>query len=344
VYSSANGSDRSIGPCRLSRRRALALAGATGAMLASRPAAAQERPTADRAAALQGAGFYRKPVGTIETVLVSDGAFAFNPPYPLFGANAGEAQVRAALEREFIPYDRVMGQVNAFVIRTPNDLILVDTGCGTLFGPTTGRLTANLANAGLTPAQVTAVVLTHAHGDHIGMLAGDAGPAAFPNAKYFVHADEMAFWTGATPDLSRSGVPEASRAGMVTMAAGVLKAIEPKATLLRDGAMHIADGVEAVALPGHTPGHIGVVVQSGGQKLLYIADLIHHYAMLMPHPEWHVAFDTDLDAAARARRALLERASAERLPISGAHLPFPAVGHVRVAGDGFAWVPSVWEW
>jgi hypothetical protein len=75
-----------------------------------------------------------------------------------------------------------------------------------------------------------------------------------------------------------------------------------------------------------------------------VTDAAHHVALNLPHPDWHVAFDTDPVQAAKTRRAILDRAAADRVMVSGAHIPFPAVGHVKAVGRGFEWVPTVWEW
>lgn len=323
----------------LTRRKALGLAGL--AIAAPSLSFAKDAPAATHA--IQGAGFYRRKVGGLEVAVVSDGTFPFAPPFPTFGANAGEEQVKAALERDFISYQNTLGHVNTLLVRSGKDVVLIDAGCGTNFGPTTGKVLGHLANAGVAPADVTAVVITHLHPDHVGGLLGPAGAGVFPNARFFIHKDEVAFWSSEKPDMSKSGVPEDARVGMVQAAKTVLAAIANRQTLLGD-ATNIATGVEAVAAPGHTPGHIALMIGSGDDRLFYITDAVHHYAIMMPNPEFYVAFDTDRDAAVTQRRAILERAASERLLVSGAHLPFPGMGHVRKNGNGYEWVPVAWEW
>jgi len=337
---------------RFSRRQALAAAvgGAfaggsllSRSALASGPAAAPG--TASPAGFPQGAGVYRRAVGDIDVCLISDGTFPMTPPFPTFGANAGEDKVHAALQREFIRPETTTGHVNTLLVRSGGEVILVDAGCGSLFGPTTGKLLPHLANAGVQPRDVTAVVLTHLHPDHIGGLLGPMGVDLFPSARFLVHEAERAFWADGNPDFSKSGVPEAMRGSMAQGAAGLLKVMEPRLKVITGENKRIADGVEAVAAPGHTPGHIGIHVTGGrADQFLYVSDAVHHYAIVMPNPDWYVAFDTDRDAAVAARRALLDMAASEKLLISGAHLPFPGFGHVRKNGPGYDWVPIVWEW
>jgi glyoxylase-like metal-dependent hydrolase (beta-lactamase superfamily II) len=303
---------------------------------------AEPAPTGAPLAKTQGAGFFSRKIGDFIVSLVSDGTFPMTPAFPTFGQNVGEAPVHAALQREFIEPGKTLGHVNTLLIRNAKDTVLVDTGCGSLFGAGTGKLVSHLP-VGST-ADITAVVLTHLHPDHIGGLLGEKGADLFPNAQFFLHVDEKAFWSDPNPDFSKSGVPADAAKQMTQGTSTVLKSIEKRLTLLSGSSLKIVDGVEAVPAPGHTPGHIGVQVTSGGDQLLFIADAVHHYAIVMPNPDWYVAFDTDRDAAVAARKALLETAAAERLLISGSHLPFPAFGHVRKAGAGYEWVPSVWEW
>jgi glyoxylase-like metal-dependent hydrolase (beta-lactamase superfamily II) len=130
---------------------------------------------------------------------------------------------------------------------------------------------------------------------------------------------------------------------LVQAAQTVFGAIKPKLEPYENG-KRVVDGVEVVAAPGHTPGHSALAIASGASQLFYITDAAHHAYINFPHPDWHVAFDTDPIQAAKSRRALLDRAAVDRVLVSGAHLPFPAVGHVKTQDNGFEWVPTVWEW
>ena len=330
---------------KFDRRDTLKLLGAGAAgWLAfgnAEPAFAREKATATPS--LIGAGFYRFKVGDIAVSLVSDGGFPFNPPYPLFGANASVIEVKAALERAFIPYDKVNGHVNTLLVRSGKEVILIDSGCGKLFGPTTGKLLANLANAGAKPTDVTAIVISHAHPDHVGGLLDEKGTPVFPNARYFVHKEELAFWTAPNVDLSKSAAPADMKKNLVAVAAKTFAALRGKIEPFENG-KRIVEGLEVVAAPGHTPGHSAFMIASGNSQLFYITDAAHHVALNLPHPDWHVGFDTDPVEAATTRRKIFDRAAADRVLVSGAHLPFPALGHVRAAGRGFEWAPKIWEW
>jgi glyoxylase-like metal-dependent hydrolase (beta-lactamase superfamily II) len=333
---------------RIDRRDSLKLiaAGASAALVGlgagTRPLYGAAAPADKTAGATQGAGFYKFKIGDIEAALVSDGSFLFAPPYPLFGANATKEKVDEALKAAFVSPEHVPAQVNTLLLRVGKEIVLIDSGCGNAFGPTTGKLLPNLAAAGVQPDEVTVVIVTHAHPDHVCGLH-NSGKPVFRNARYFAHKDEIAFWTAPHVDLSRSTAPAEMKKGLVNEAVWAFKAMEGKLEPF-ENKKRIIEGIEIVAAPGHTPGHSGLLIASGDSQLLYVTDAAHHAAINFAHPDWHVAFDADPVEAAKSRRALLDRAAADRVLVSGAHLPFPAVGHVRAKDNAFEWVPAVWEW
>jgi glyoxylase-like metal-dependent hydrolase (beta-lactamase superfamily II) len=310
-----------------SRRDALKWAGAAGvagALSLPAVAEAQTKPAA-AAASLHGAGFYKTQVGDLELIVVSDGHFMFSPPEAVFGSNVGKAAVHQALEEAFVSPKEVIAHLNTLLIRTPSDLVLVDTGSGGKMGPTTGKLQAHLANAGIKPTDITAVLLTHAHPDHFGGLSKQA----FPNAEFLIAQTEYDFWTGDNPDLSKSGLPIDARPGMVSMTSKLLK---DNTWTKFDGEKEIKPKIRVIPAPG------------GTNQFYYVTDAAHHFAINLPHPDYYVAFDVNPEQAIETRKTILDRAAADKLLVAGAHLPFPAVGHVKKTGDAFAWVPAVWKW
>ncbi len=325
----------------LTRRDSLKLAGSAGllGLLSGHAAWAQNAPAKPKTSA--NPGFYRFAVGDVEIVMIADGTFPFPAPHPLFGGNAKAEEVNEALVDSFIAPDKVFGVVHAMVIRAGSEVVLVDTGCGNGLGPTTGKFSQHLQAAGMTDADITAVVLTHAHGDHMGGLLNADGKSRFPNAELLMNKTEYDFWTAA-PDLSKTALPPEMQQAFIKGAQTVLKAV--KWTLV-EGEKEVRPKVRVLPAPGHTPGHLTLLIDGGGtDQLYYITDAIHHAAIQMPNPGFHVAFDTDREQAVATRKKILDRASADKLLVAGTHLPFPAVGHVKALTQGYQWYPSYWNW
>lgn len=334
-----------IGTVRVSRRAALGLAGlgAATAALGGFGRVAHATSEAEADPSLQGAGFYRMRLGEFDLFLISDGAFRFEDPQAVLASDTGAPEFDDALREAFLRSDQVMGQVNTLLVRTPHATVLVDAGCGELFGPATGKLLSNMARAGFKPGDIDAVVLTHAHPDHFGGIVGGGAADAFAKARFFVSRDEHDFWRGPAPDLSRSPLPKPMLDQFIQGANAAFDAMKPPLDLIGDKDQ-IAPGVHAMLLGGHTPGHIGLRIASGSEELVYVSDLVHHVSFGMTHPEWRVAFDYDPEEGSRVRRRVLDRIASDRAFISGSHLPFPAFGHVRQRGKGFEFAPTQWIW
>lgn len=224
--------------------------------------------------------------------------------------------------------------VNCFAFRSGGRLHLVDAGCGPWRGETNGKLIEAMRTAGLDPADVEAILMTHMHGDHSGGLFTEAG-ATFPKAELLLAEAEAAFWSD--PGLP-SRAPERMQATVAT-ANRALATYRDRTTLFQPD-REIAPGVTAIALPGHTPGQTGFRIESGGQHLFIWADIIHVQAIQFPHPDWTIAFDTDGAQAARTRQRIFAECAAEGTRVAGMHLAFPTIGQVVKESDGYGWAPA----
>jgi len=243
--------------------------------------------------------------------------------------NPGQAEaVKAAY-----PSGRTRNALNVFLIRSPQGTLLVDAGGGTLLGPEPGNLPQVLARLGVTPESVDTVLVTHAHRDHVGGLA-PAGKAAFPRATVCIARAEHAFWTN--PD-NQAKVSERTRgtfqslADMLAPYAGRVKLVEPGPGPL--------PGTTLLAAYGHTPGHLALLLESKGQRLLLWADLLHGMDLQLAHPDIAIGFDLDPAAAIASRQALLARAAREHWLVSGVHVPAPALYTLRAQGGGYVATP-----
>jgi glyoxylase-like metal-dependent hydrolase (beta-lactamase superfamily II) len=231
--------------------------------------------------------------------------------------------------QQYAPEGACPSAINAFLVYKWGQLSLIDAGLGT-------RLFDNLKAAGVVPENISNVLLTHMHGDHIGGLLLD-GKVAFPNAQLFVPQPEYDYWTS---DEEMFRLPENRRGGFV-QARRVLEAygnkvqvFVPAATVDEATSVELLPGFFAVAAYGHTPGHTMYLLQSDKERLLIWGDLTHVMAVQMPHPEIAVSYDVNPAQAADSRRDILALVAQQALPVAGMHVPFPAMGRVRATGQG----------
>jgi len=341
------------GNAGISRRDALRLLGLGGAtaLLASsgglRAAESVAGPVTSSADAKLSAqpGFYRFKIGAHDAIAFNDGGFStpFNESPFATGVADGPAQIAESLKATFLPADKVQLPFNVLLVRVGSEFVLVDSGAGSMFGVAGGKLRAHLGDAGVKPEQISAVLISHAHGDHIGGLLDDETKRpVFKNATHYIGKREFDFWMGANPDLSQFPLGADTAKQMVAGAQGVIGAMKPKLHLIAPGEKLI-DGVEVLDVPGHTPGHLAFLFSSGNDQLLHFVDALHHHALSFAHPEWTFAYDAQPAVAVASRKALLDRAAADRLRLFGAHMPFSALGHARsVAGGRYEFVIEPW--
>lgn len=228
--------------------------------------------------------------------------------------------------------------VNGYLIEQGGRFTLVDTGGSTQMSATLGGLHGALASAGVTPGEISTVVMTHLHPDHTGGLLLSDGSAAFANAELVVSDVEWRFWHD---DAILAGVPEGSQ-GFFHAAR---MSVAPYAKRRREisGETIAVPGLMAVPLPGHTPGHTGYMLDGGSESLLIWGDLVHMTALQFTYPDWTIAFDTDPALTAATRRQMMDRAVADNLLVTGMHLDFPGLGQVKRAGDGYRYQAAPWQ-
>ncbi len=279
---------------------------------------------------------YRFQVGSFPCTLVLDGHFAYPHPGPTFLANLPEAEQEAAIRAYGLDpttWHEYLSPYPSLVVDTGRHRVLVDTGAGSL-GPLTGQLQPNLIAAGIDPATIDTVILTHGHADHIGGNLTAQGKPAFPNARYVMWKDEWDFWTH-SPDLSPLLFPDFIKQTLIDVATVQLHLIEPQLELL-DHEGEIVPGIMALAAPVHTPGHMALAIQSDGQQFLHLVDTVLHPIQLS-HPASFSVADYDPAQTTATRRRLLDRAAAEGTLTMLYHFPFPGLGHIVAADRGWVW-------
>ena len=277
-------------------------------------------------------GVTRVDLGSVNVTMLSDGQGA-RPLDANFVRNVPLADVQAALTEAKLPTDRIDVPFNPFVADIGAQRVLFDTGSGEFGAAGSGKLLENMGKAGIDPKSVTAVVISHFHGDHINGLRNKAGNLVFPNAKIYVPAPEWNWWMD---EARLAATPEAQRGGLNT-ARRVFSPIA--ATVVRfEPGTEILPGVRSIAAYGHTPGHTAFMIEGGSRKLLYWADTTNVF-LFVRNPDWAVVFDMDADAAKATRRRIADLAIRENALVAGYHLPGSGIGTLSTRGKGYEFTP-----
>jgi glyoxylase-like metal-dependent hydrolase (beta-lactamase superfamily II) len=268
--------------------------------------------------------FYAFKVGDIDcrvlldgmTVIGAEGIAGRFPSVP-------EADAQRAFREVGQSIDDAASSLNILLARIGGETVLFDAGEGGR--PKGGGVIPSLRLASIAPEEVTLVVITHTHGDHILGLVDANGQPVYPNARYVISAPERAFW-------------QARIAAQIPEQQGLMDMIEERGVRVIAADEPIMPGLTAVPIPGHTPGQIASLIESGGEKLIHLADLLHS-PMQFAYPEWSPRFDADPTISVPTRQELLQRAADENMLAFFYHLPFPGLGRVSRADRGFAWEP-----
>jgi len=286
-------------------------------------------------------GSFPFKIGKLECMAVSDGTHIYTPPtFPppatfLF-ANAPRERLEQALREHNLKPEQWVEWISPYicvVVNTGEHRVLVDTGADGL-GPNTGKLLQNLKAEGIAPEDIDTVILTHGHPDHIGGNTDSEGKPVFCNARYVMWQNEWDFWTSEQAELK---LDEHVREVLLKFARKNLPPIQGQLDLV-DHETEIVPGIQAIAAPGHTPGHMALAISSGAEQLLCISDAALH-PIHLEQPEWYAAVDFAPEQVVATRRRLLNRAAAEKALVLAFHFPFPGLGHVVQKGETWRWRP-----
>jgi glyoxylase-like metal-dependent hydrolase (beta-lactamase superfamily II) len=280
---------------------------------------------------------YRFKLGGFEVATILDGKSMREGLHPAFGGNASAEEVHALARANNIDTNRFEHPYIPTLLNTGKQLILFDTGNGTLVNEyeqmksrlPQGQLVSHLAKAGYKPEDVDVIVTTHGHPDHIGGLTS-AGKPVFANARYVFGAAEFDFWKRG------EGVSEARKFNR-ELFMKICVPLADRSTFIKPGD-EVVPGVHAIDAAGHSPGLMAFHIESEGKRFVVTADTSTHFAMAVQRPEWYFAMDDDKDKAVASRKRILDMLASEKLFFAAFHFPFPGIGYVEKSAGGYRWI------
>ncbi len=284
---------------------------------------------------------YHFHLGDFTCIAVSDGNHtyappAFPPPAIFLFANASKTNVEEVLNQHGIQPESWQEWTSPYIcllVNTGKNLILVDTGAGNL-SPDTGRLIQNLNTAGISPYDIDTVILTHGHPDHLGGNIDIEGHLIFQNARHVIWKDEWRFWMSEQAERAYEGE---MKEVLVSTARKNLHPLQGQIDFI-EYESEIVPGITAISAPGHTPGHIALLISSQQENLLCLSDTVLH-PLHLEHPEWCAVVDLNAKDVIATRRRLLKMATADNTKTIVFHFPFPGLGYISPKEKTWQWNP-----
>lgn len=270
-------------------------------------------------------------LGASEVTVLSDGNLSL--PMNFLLPEQSPEEIAALFEPHGLPTDIATPDCNITVLRQNGRLVLFDAGAGGNFQPSAGELLSGLEDAGIDPADVTDVIFTHAHPDHLWGILDDFDEILYPAATLWVPQAEWDYWRA---DDTLANTPDA-RKSFVIGAQSRFEAMADQVQMISPG-QEVVSGVEAIDTSGHTPGHMSFLVHGGGDSILVVGDAIANSVISFERPEWVSGSDQDPQKGIETRKALLDRLAADNSRLIGFHLPDMGVGRVERAGSAYRFV------
>lgn len=282
------------------------------------------------------APYYTTTVGSFDITIVSDGVRKKGKAEALVPNVPEPAVTKAALAHFQDPLN-ILRHYNPLHLDTGEDKVLFDTGSGSTLGRNLGHLLDNMRDAGLDREDVTTVILSHAHIDHVGGVLDELGELAFPSANYTMSVQEFEYWNATisdtSDDLKQLGLDVVKR---------VFDKLDGRLTLFEFGE-EVVPGVTAIDLSGHTPGHAGFIIRSEEEEFFFGADSVIVDFLNVDHPEWVMDFDMDAEKSIETRFRLFEELAENGTRGAYYHVGFPGIGYIYGDTRGYGFRESQYE-
>jgi glyoxylase-like metal-dependent hydrolase (beta-lactamase superfamily II) len=286
---------------------------------------------------------YHFKIGEFDAWSISDGHLLMGRDLNLMWPEEARPEMLEWLKTRGERTNGIPLYVNILVLRIGGEIAIFDAGFGEQSNPNIGWLAEGLRQIGIAPEQVTAGFLSHSHADHLAGFVRNGKPF-FPNAAFHYLPEEFEFWHGKNPDFSQSKRNQAELPKMIKEVRTQFEILKGVAQPAKPGTKFFNGAVTIEAAPGHTTGHAIFRITSGAETLLHLMDLSHHHGFMYHNPEWYIAFDHHPLQSIDTRKKVFARAAAERTRCYGFHVPWPGLGHLVPAGEGYLWHPERWSW
>lgn len=282
-------------------------------------------------------GYYQHNFGDYQITALLDGTNYLSKA--LF-KDIPAAQADQILKKYYVDQAKgIQTSVNAFLVNTAKEMVLVDSGTSSCNGPHLGSVYSNLKASGHKPEQVNAILLTHLHPDHVCGISNNS-VANFPNANIYVSQAELDFWINPT---TVEKLPKAKQAGFLGTVDKIKKAIAPYQAKNQLKTFKTGDQIHAfdvISSAGHTPGHFGFSLKSKGQQMVFIGDIVHSHTLQFDRPQTGVDFDVDPKKAIETRLKYFAEYAKNGQTVAAPHLPFPGIGHIYSKDNkSYQWIP-----
>jgi len=286
---------------------------------------------------IKNSGFFKFKLGELNLAVVTDGVIEIENIQPMFAPNVQKQELQNFFTNNLLRQDKIELAGNVLLVQKDEKNILIDTGSGVILSPLGGKLIGNLKNLRISPEEISEIVFTHAHPDHIGGVIDKNGLLVFENANFYISETEYNFWMSDEPDFSKGSKNEFSEFE-IQFARQHFEPLKSKLNFYKDQD-ELFDFLKLENAPGHTPGHTIITISSEGEELVHIADTFQHI-LLVEHPEWGNQIDSDFELGIKTRKQVLEKLSGTKQLFFGDHLPFPGLGFIQKTEEHYHYLPK----